>query len=117
MFLFSRKGDTPKPKQLIRLVGKSGKEILIRDTIANDWEELFMCMNFELADTVANTMETIQTNARHQVEDACREVLFMWLSGTSGRQPVTWATFLEVLKLVNHESLAEDIRSELATDS
>ena len=106
-------GDPPKPKQLIKLVGRSGKEIFIRDQIANDWEELFLCLNFEPADAASSTIETIQNNARHQVEEACREVLLMWLSGASGRKPVAWATLIEVLNDLKHDSLAEEIKSEL----
>ena len=90
-------------------MGKNGEEITLRDHLAANWEDLFLCLGFEPAEENASMIAVIRRN-NVGVTDACREVLLMWLRG-SGRKPVTWATFMEVLKDLGESTLADEIRT------
>ena len=109
--LFTIEG-TPKPNQLIRLVGRNGEQISIRDHLAGNWEDLFLCLNFEPAEENQSMIAVIKRNNAGKVEDACREVLLKWLAG-GGRKPVTWATFIDVLIDMSESNLADKIKKAL----
>ncbi|MCG8622948.1 MAG: death domain-containing protein, partial [Proteobacteria bacterium] len=108
--------ETPKPNQLIRLVGKNGEQISIRDHLAGNWEDLFLCLNFEPAEENQSMIAVIKRNNAGRVEDACRDVLLKWLAG-DGRKPITWTTFVEVLKDMGESSLANKIEGILCQTS
>ena len=104
--------STPKSHQLLRLVGRNGEEVRIRDHLAPNWEDLFLCLGFEPAEENHNMISTIRRNNVGKVEDACRDVLLKWIAG-SGRKPVTWATFIDVLIDMGESTLADKIRQLL----
>ena len=47
-------------------------------------------------------------------EEWCTEMMEMWLEG-KGRQPVTWATLIELLEDAEHKRLAEQLKEVLLT--
>ena len=104
--------STPKSHQLLRLVGRSGEEVRIRDHLAPIWEDLFLCLGFEPAEENHNMISTIRRNNVGKVEDACRDVLLKWLAG-NGRKPVTWATFIDILIDMGESTVADKIRQIL----
>lgn len=106
--------STPQSHQLLRLVGRNGEEIKIRDRLSPNWEDLFLCLGFEPAEENHSTITAIRRNNVGKVEDACRDVLLKWLAG-NGRKPVTWATFIDALIDMGESTLADKIR-ELLTD-
>lgn len=98
------------------MVGKSGKEIVIRDRIMFDWEELYTQLNCgPSAEETADRIEEIRRNSHHQDDEACREVLLIWLSGTGNRKPVSWATFICLLRDIKQNELANELEEELST--
>lgn len=59
-------------------------------------------------------IENIRRNSRHEVQEACREVLLKWLSGqpcSSG--PVTWRTLIDIMRKIEYCSLADKLEQEL----
>ena len=58
-------------------------------------------------------ISVIKRNNAGKVEDACRDVLLKWLAG-GGRKPVTWATFIEVLRDMGESSLADKTKEALS---
>ena len=66
-------------------------------------------MNFEPAEENQSMMAVIKRNNAGKVEDACRDVLLKWLAG-GGCKPVTWATFIEVLRDMGEPNLADKIK-------
>ena len=94
------------------MVGKSGKEIPIRDTIAFHWEDLYTHLNCS-PEEAASKIEAIRENSRHEDGEACREVLLLWLSGATSRKPVTWATFINLLRDMKQVELADELTIEL----
>ena len=105
-------GDRPKPGQIIKLVGKSGKEIYIRDSLAGYWEDLLMMFNFEPVSSTDALIRRIRKDTGYLGEEACREVLIKWLSG-DGKQPTTWETLINVIDDLGQGELASEIRSEI----
>ena len=98
------------------MVGKSGKEIRIRDTITFDWDDLYMKLNCVSSPEETETkLKEIRKNSRDEAQDACREVLLLWLSGETSRTPVTWATLITLLREIKQEELADELTAELAT--
>ena len=88
------------------------RSVSIRDYLAGNWEDLFLCLNFEPAEGNHSMIAIIKRNSFGKVEDACRDVLLKWLAG-GGRKPVTWTTFIEVLRDMGKSSLADKIKETL----
>ena len=106
--------DKPKPHQIIRVVGQSGKELVIRDQLASQWEDLLLHLEFQPPSLPAAMIRNIERNSRGEVGEACREVLLKWLSGhPSSCQPVTWRTLIAVIRKLDQCSLAEELEKEL----
>ena len=97
------------------MVGQSGKEVVIRDVLASRWEDLLLQLDFQLPSSEEYLIKNIERNCRGDVEEACREVLLKWLSGDppSNCTPVTWRTLIEVIKKLDHQSLAAELEQEL----
>ena len=87
---------------------------MIRDHLAANWEDLFLCLGFEPAEENQSMIAVIQKNNPGRVRDACREVLLMWLQG-KGRKPVTWTTLVDVLYDLGEATLADKIKAVLTS--
>ena len=112
--MFVSVDDKPKPHQIIRIKGRSGKEVVIRDQLASHWEDLLIQLSFEPASSASSMIKNINRNCRGEVEEACREVLLKWLSGDpSSSLPVTWRSLIEVIKTLDHCTLAVELEEEL----
>jgi hypothetical protein len=62
-----------------------------------------------LDDFNGHRMDTIEREYRAHAQSIVVEVLRLWLRG-SGRQPVSWATFVDVLHNIELNALAHDIQ-------
>ncbi len=79
-----------------------------------DWEDLYLQLNPTApAEETDAKVNEIRTSSRRQDEEACREVLLMWLSGATSRMPITWATMIELLRDIKQEELAKELETEL----
>lgn len=99
--------ERPTLAQLVHMDLHSGRELRILDNIASHWEKIGMCLQIDEA-----TLRMITVNTRGDVMDCCREMMQRWLMG-SGRQPVTWATLIEVLREAGLKTLAGDLEMAL----
>ena len=106
--------DRPKPSEIIRVVGLSGEEIVIRDQLASHWEDLCVMLEFQPPSECGSMMEAIRRNCHYQVEDCCREVLLKWLSGSQcSSGSVTWRTLITVMRKISFDTLADQLEQEL----
>ena len=107
--------DKPRPNQILRVQGRSGQEVIIRDHLANCWEDLLLHLEFEGPESAQTMIEDISSHCRGEVEQACREVLLKWLSGSppSKCTPVTWRTLIGVVKKLDCLTLADELEKEL----
>ena len=65
-----------------------------------------------LEDNDGNKMKTITEQSRMNVHTTNREICIQWLWG-KGKKPVTWRTFVNVLKEVGLITLADDIFNQI----
>ena len=87
----------------------SGSSVNIVQYVASECKKLGHLL--ELPDAlVTNTMSN---NAPGSLEDKCSDVINEWLKG-QGKLPVTWRTFLHVLKHMNLLELVDDLLKELS---
>ena len=87
--------------------------MIIRDELASYWEDLLLLLQFE-SSSAEVMIENIRRNCRDEVDQACREVLLMWISGHPSKcTPVTWRTLIEVIKKLDCLTLANDLEQEL----
>ena len=107
--------DKPKPHQLIRVTGRSGEEVVVRDQLASHWEDLLLLLQFQPPSSAQDMIQHIGESCRGDVQEACREVLLKWLSGDppSHCKPVTWRTLIGVIRKLDNRSLAGDLEKEL----
>ena len=59
---------------------------------------------------------TMSSKSRGNLEDKCRNIIYLWLKG-QGKVPVTWRTFIDVLKEMKYLELADDLLKELSKSS
>ena len=70
-----------------------------------------------LEDTNGNRVRNMERKHRGDVEQINMEILVEWVNG-NGKQPVSWATLIEVLREVELSVLARDIEEvTLLSDS
>ena len=99
--------ERPTFAQLVHMDLHSGRALRILDNIASHWEEIGICLQIDEA-----TLRMITAETRGDVMDCCGEMMRQWLQG-SGRQPVTWATLIEVLREADFNVLAHDLEMVL----
>ena len=63
-----------------------------------------------LEDTTGEEMESIRSKYSDAPEQINRMVLELWLMG-KGKQPATWGTLIEVLKVIDLTDLAKEIEA------
>lgn len=91
----------PTISELMLLRSPYGKELSIIKQIAADWLTIG-----HLIMTEATTKVISKTY--HDSNDCCTEMMTRWLGG-KGRQPVTWATLINVLKETKFSVLGHDL--------
>ena len=99
----------PTLRQLMILKSHSKRDLKIIDKIALDWKNFGKKLYVP-----AETLKCIEMTCRYKggfenfVMECCSEVMKVWLMGL-GRLPVTWATFIEVLKESEYSELAKNV--------
>ena len=103
-----KRNEKPKEHEIDR-IHYNGKTIQIISSSAARWERIALRLYFR-----GNTIAAIRRDTHFQVEDACRTVFNMWLGGKEGwREPITWATVVDVLKEVDLGVLSDELKSIL----
>lgn len=95
----------PTLRQLMLLKSLSGKHVRIIDEIAAYWKYFGVYLDF---DEMGYTLDCIDRDHQSNVQLCCQQMMREWLNGNS-RQPATWATLIERLKVVGHCSLAKHV--------
>ena len=98
----------PRLHELDR-VERNGKTVKVVESAACKWEKLATHLYFN-----PSRIRSIGWNSQFEPEDACMSVFSEWLGGVQGsRQPVTWATLVEVLEEVGLGHLSKELKSVL----
>ena len=94
--------------QLITFPTKDGQQLKIVERIGADYKHLGIVL---LNDDTGSKIQAIVADHRQQSHEITNDILIRWLKG-GGREPVTWATFVAVLKEVSLTELAKDIEKQ-----
>ena len=71
------------------------------------WEQVAKLLHID-----SNVIRSIGWNSRSRPEDTCTSVLAIWLGGGL-REPITWATLVEVLEEAHLGYLSNELKSVL----
>ena len=93
--------------EMLTFSDKSGKTASIPQRIGTKYKKFGIIL---LNDSDGRTVDTISTNEEGDTEDINIEILKRWVQG-AGRQPATWRTLVQVLKLSGLCALAEEIEN------
>jgi len=96
----------PTLRQLMLLKSPSGKAVEIFQSITPHWKNLGVY--FDL-DEMGCILDCIARDHQYSLTRCFLQMMNKWLQGC-GRQPVTWATLIEVLKEANYIRLAIDVK-------
>lgn len=91
--------------KILTFPDKSGKNIGVHKRIGAKYKTFGIIL---LNDSDGRIVDTISTNEKGDAEDINIEILKRWVQG-AGRQPATWRTLIQVLKLSGLCTLAEEI--------
>ena len=100
-------GTKPTLPELLKFTCTDGRVINIPVEIATKYVQFGA---FLLVDTTGSRIETMAHKHSNDAERINMEILKEWLTGR-GKQPVTWATLVEVLHDVKLSTLACDIEA------
>ena len=102
-----QKHNTPTLKHLIAFPLRSSNESLnIIKKIAMEVDDLgIFLLSYEITDT-------IKTRFNNNLVKATKEVLHQWIQG-KGETPVTWNTFIQVLRKIDLSVVADEIEDSL----
>ena len=102
-----QKDNPPSLECLLDFPLKGSKESLnIIANIAKEVDDLaIFLLNYE-------TIDTIKTQFNNDLVKATKEVLHQWLQG-KGKMPVTWNTFIQVLRKIRLSVVAKQIEDSL----
>ena len=100
--------DRPTLPLLTSMPTKAGGALRIIQRIGANYKKLG---TFLLEDDTGAIIEGLRDAHPHRPEHVTDAILARWLDG-GGRQPVTWATFIAVLKDIDLKELARDIEKQ-----
>ena len=102
-----QKDDSPSLECLLYFPLKGSKESLnIIANIAKEVDDLgIFLLSYEKIDT-------IKTRFNNDLVKATKEVLHQWIQG-KGKMPVTWNTFIQVLRKIKLSVVAKQIEDSL----
>ena len=103
--------EKPTLRELLHFSTVTGVTINITEKVGADYADLGI---FLLEDDDETIVDQIVSNCRGQSSDIIREILKRWVRG-QGRQPVTWKTLIEVLKIIKLTELASSIQTALSS--
>ena len=102
----------PTLAKLAMLRNVEGKKIKIIERVAPFWESLGDQLDFDESGSKLSLIK-----ADHSTSEACCRAMFQhWLNG-NGITPCSWRTFIELLKDLDQEVLAQDIRHALSAST
>ena len=97
----------PTLSQLMVLDTSSGERVDIIEAITAEWKIFGDYLEFD--ETAINHIS--QEHKSHPM-DCCTEMMREWLKGR-GRQPATWATLIDLLKVVEMNKIAQQLEGML----
>ena len=103
-----KKNARPRLHEL-DMVECGGRSLHVISSVKHRWEKLAIHLHFD-----SGRITSIGWNSRNNSHEACMSVFSQWLGDVGGsRQPVTWATIVEVCKEIGFGKLSEDLESIL----
>ena len=91
------------------LLKGNGKTVKIISTVASRWEKVALRLYFS-----HNDIARIERHHHDQSVLACQTMFTEWLDGKDRtREPITWATLIEVLIEAEFSELASDLQAVL----
>ncbi len=106
-FGFIHYSGTQPNLKLLQSLNIGEKRIRIIDSVAANWEEVAIALDFDVPE-----IATVRLECHFQPKPACRMILSNWLKG-QGCQPPTWERLVEALSDANFLSLAQDLQQIL----
>ena len=100
-------GNPPTLRELLSFFGRD-KKFNIPQEIGTQYK---IFGTFLLEDDRGAKVDNIIRECRERAEDINTKILHEWLNGR-GKQPVTWATLVEVLNNIELSTLAGDIQHQ-----
>ena len=97
---------------VFKLASESHSVDIVQE-VANECDKLGILLGLKHS-LVTNTMSG---KAYGNLEDKCRSIINKWLIGQGTAVPVTWRTFIGVLKEMKYLELADDLLKELSKTS
>ena len=94
----------PTIQQLQELQGRDGKTVTIIDTVAPEWEELAIAMEFP-----AHVISTIRRDNLRDAKGATLQILTQWLEGKCSIA-VLWGTLVDCLHQAGFSNVALDLQ-------
>ena len=104
---FSLPDDAPTLRELISFP-MTGCRVNVVEKIAS-YSDFGVML---LEDDDGSKMNNIEKEKRGNVSDIVRHIFMLWLQG-KGRQPVTWATLIAVLRDIDLNALAQNVEDNL----
>ena len=100
----------PRIAQLMKLKNAKGEKIEIIKTIAPDWKQVGLLMDFDPKGKKVASIEAEHAHKRNGPVICCQEIFTLWLD-----QPdATWGNLLELLTDSEQKDLAEQVKDALA---
>ena len=101
-----QKHDTPTLEHLIDFALRSNEFLNIIELIAKEVDDLgIFLLRYEMTDM-------IKTQFNNDLVKTTKEVLHQWIQG-KGKHPVTWNTFVHVLRKIGLSVVADEIENSL----
>ena len=101
-----QKHVTPTLEHLIDFSLRSNESLNIVEKIAKEVDDLgIFLLSYEMTDT-------IKTRFNNDLVKTTKEVLHQWIQG-KGKHPVTWNTFIQVLRKIGLSVVANEIEDSL----
>ena len=101
--------DTPTLPKILFFETSEGKKVKILEEIGARYRDFGMLL---LDDQWGAITEYIALAKQNNVAEINREILSRWVEG-EGKQPVTWATLIGVLKAIGRSGLAQIFKNNL----
>lgn len=99
----------PELVDIINFETSSGENIKILEQIGTHYSDFGILL---LQDKNGAVVQSIIEEANNKAVKINRDILTKWLEGT-GKQPITWATLIGVLKDINLRVLAKKLEDNL----
>ena len=104
VFLYT--GAEPTLLELVRFRGRK-RRINVTHEIGTKYMQFGI---FLLEDSNGARVRNLERKHRENAEEINIEIIQEWIAGT-GKKPVTWGTFINVLRDINFANLADEIEA------